>query len=118
MLLATAEINVNRQDDQGRTALHMATFNGNIDCTRMLIAAGANMNLQDAQGRTALDSALEHEGLAEVVHMLRPAGARRGSLYGRACDFIRRPMAITATGVAVVGLLLALMRSYAGAYQG
>jgi ankyrin repeat protein len=53
-LLIDYGVNVNHQDDFGRTALHYAIMNGNITMMEMLIEAGADPNIRDENGRTPL----------------------------------------------------------------
>jgi ankyrin repeat protein len=43
-----------RQPISKATALMISAFNGHIDCTRALLAAGATLNLQDKNGFTAI----------------------------------------------------------------
>lgn len=47
-------VNVNTQDQDGRTALMYAAFNGNTEIMEKLIQKGASVNLCDSYGRTAL----------------------------------------------------------------
>jgi ankyrin repeat protein len=44
----------NRQPISKATALMMSAFNGHIDCTHAIIAAGATLDLQDKHGFTAI----------------------------------------------------------------
>jgi len=62
---------VNRQNDQGRTPLHLAAVNGNTRIARLLLSAGARVNLQDIYGNTPLDY------LAHTAHQLSPADYNR-----------------------------------------
>jgi ankyrin repeat protein len=68
---------VNSRDSSDRTALHLATVNGNLKIIRTLIEAGANVNAQDADGKTPIVKAIEcnHE---ELVQFFLFAGADTG----------------------------------------
>ncbi|XP_054166319.1 dentin sialophosphoprotein-like [Oppia nitens] len=60
-------IPVNSRDSSDRTALHLATVNGNLKIIRSLIEAGANVNVQDGDGKTPIVKAIEcqHEDLVQ-----------------------------------------------------
>jgi len=47
-------VNVNTQDQDGRTALMYAAYNGHTEIMEKLIKKGASVNLCDSYGRTAL----------------------------------------------------------------
>jgi ankyrin repeat protein len=47
-------VNVNTQDQDGRTALMYAAYNGHTEVMEKLIQKGASVNLCDSYGRTAL----------------------------------------------------------------
>ena len=47
----------NAAPNQGITALHLASTNGDIDIIKLLISFGANVNIKDNQGYTPLDYA-------------------------------------------------------------
>lgn len=86
---------VNARDDFGMTPLMNASQNGHAEIVRRLINAGADVNIAAAQGVTALSLAVSmesnpesvREGIklgapmsfehAEIVRILRAAGARR-----------------------------------------
>jgi ankyrin repeat protein len=48
-------VDVNAQDDSGRTALMFASAFGNTETASVLLSAGADVDLVDAEGSTALD---------------------------------------------------------------
>tara|TARA_B100001173_G_scaffold38943_1_gene30243 strand:- start:1269 stop:1811 length:543 start_codon:yes stop_codon:yes gene_type:complete len=52
--LITNGVNVNAQNRDGYTPLHIAVRAGNIDIVDKLLAKGANVNVTDNMGRTAL----------------------------------------------------------------
>lgn len=56
VIQAGAEINA--QDENGLSALHIATQNLNNDVVDILIELGADLNAQDSQGNTALHYAV------------------------------------------------------------
>lgn len=49
------KFNVNIQDRDGRTPLHLATMNGNMEWVEFLMKRGADSRTKDYQGQTALD---------------------------------------------------------------
>mmetsp|Transcript_2914 Transcript_2914/g.6968 ORF Transcript_2914/g.6968 Transcript_2914/m.6968 type:complete len:147 (-) Transcript_2914:469-909(-) len=49
----------------GRTALHLACLNCNLDCIKTLVEAGANARMRDKEGRRPLDMSSE-----PLVHSL------------------------------------------------
>ena len=75
-------INEAREED-GWTALHLASFWGHIECVKTLIRAGAAVDQRDVEGRTALHMACLY-GEAEAVKVLLKAKAEKNLLAGRA----------------------------------
>ena len=71
------------RDEDGWTALHLASFWGHIDCVKTLIRAGAAVDQRDVEGRTALHMACLY-GEAEAVKVLLKAKAEKNLLAGRA----------------------------------
>ncbi|KAL9631888.1 MAG: hypothetical protein Q9164_005649 [Protoblastenia rupestris] len=59
----------------GRTALHLASLNGQEDVVRYLLAEGAAIETQDCNGDTPLQSASQN-GHIQVVALLLAAGAK------------------------------------------
>lgn len=53
-LLLRKGADVNSKDAKGVSALHMAVFDGKIDCVRALLDHGADVNLPDQHGQTPL----------------------------------------------------------------
>jgi len=76
-----AYINEAREED-GWTALHLASFWGHVDCVKALLTAGAAADLMDIEGRTALHMACLY-GEAQSVRLLLEANAD-AALMGRA----------------------------------
>lgn len=74
-------INEAREED-GWTALHLASFWGHVDCVKALLSAGAATDLVDIEGRTALHMACLY-GEAQSVRLLLEANAD-ATLMGRA----------------------------------
>ena len=70
--LIEARCNVDLQDKDGRTPLHVATQAGHASVTKKLLAARCNVDLQDVLGRTALQVA---EQLSSMV--ISESGARQ-----------------------------------------
>jgi uncharacterized protein len=71
--LLAAKTNVNAKDQQGYTALIVASSNGYLEVVRALPAEGADVNAEAANG-TALTIASQ-KGSLEVVRVLLAAGA-------------------------------------------
>ncbi len=69
-------VDVNMQNNNGRTALMMAAGNGYFEIVELLIEAGADNNLQDINGYTALKFAAGY-GRIEIVEFLINIGACR-----------------------------------------
>ena len=67
---------MNRQGEEGATALMKAAGEGHSAIVEQLVAAGADLNRQDQYGRTALEIA-EENNYAEIVDLLEVAGATR-----------------------------------------
>jgi hypothetical protein len=66
-------VDVNSKNPAGRSALHLAAFNGNDLTVLALVSAGADVNLADAKGATALMDAAAF-GHHVVVDILIQAG--------------------------------------------
>lgn len=49
------KLNVNIQDRDGRTPLHLASMNGDMEWVEVLMKRGADSGIEDYQGHTALD---------------------------------------------------------------
>ena len=75
-LIDTGEANVNgdRVNYNGDTALHWASRRGNLEIPELLTSSGANMNLRTSYGWTALQLASNH-GRLEIVQLLLCQGA-------------------------------------------
>jgi ankyrin repeat protein len=60
---------VSVQNEDGSTALHLASRNGHVDLGRMLIERGADISVQNKEGQTAQQVALErgHVDLAQML---------------------------------------------------
>jgi ankyrin repeat protein len=66
---------VNRADDTGSTALHLAVAGGHLLVVKRLIGLGAEVNAEDAEGRTALALA-QAGGARDIAALLELYGAR------------------------------------------
>ncbi|KAF5546413.1 ankyrin repeat-containing protein [Fusarium napiforme] len=53
VLLSTAGVDVNLQDEDGSTALMLAALHGKVGMAKLILASGADPNMQDCSGRTA-----------------------------------------------------------------
>ena len=67
--MLTAGINVDSQDYDGRSALHLAACAGHVEVVKTLIAQGANASLSDRWGSRPVDDARRY-GHSDVVAVL------------------------------------------------
>jgi len=67
---------VDFQNKDGRTPLHFAAQENDINTTRLLLSVGANLNIADFQGWTPLHIAVQNNDF-EIVQLLIAAGANR-----------------------------------------
>lgn len=70
---------VDSQDEQGRTALHMAAANGHVEILKILLSAGANVEAPNSQENTPLHYACLN-GQTEAVAVLLSHGALPSAL--------------------------------------
>ena len=70
----TAGTDVNTKDEDGRTALHLAAYNGHTEIAKLLLANNADVNVMDAVGQTPLNIAAGN-GDTELVELLIAKGA-------------------------------------------
>ncbi|CAB3385435.1 Hypothetical predicted protein [Cloeon dipterum] len=66
-LLLTRDVEVNVSDTEGKTAMHYAARDGNLDLVKLMHENGANFTLTDSKGMNALHHAM---GYFENIHML------------------------------------------------
>ncbi len=72
LVYSGADVNV--QNKNGDTALHLATDNENTEIIKKLIEAGADVNVQNKNGDTALHLAIDNKN-TEIIKKLIEAGA-------------------------------------------
>jgi ankyrin repeat protein len=60
---------VNAADNEGFTALHLSSGNGETECVQFLIERGADVTIKAKNGMTAMDMALKngHEETAGIL---------------------------------------------------
>jgi hypothetical protein len=75
--LVKAGVEINKQDDLGRTALHYAAAFYFPDHVKALVKLGANVNIKDDLGLSALDCAKGKE----AYNILVAAGAKHGNKF-------------------------------------
>lgn len=74
--LIDADADVNAADDNGRTALMYAAFDGELDVVRLLVRSGADVNACDAKGQSVLSYALAGGNeRKKLIQLLKKAGA-------------------------------------------
>jgi hypothetical protein len=74
-LLLDYDLNINLENNDGQTALHMAALKGRTSMLVFLISNGASLNVEDRSLCTALSYAVKN-GDAAAVEVLLRAGAR------------------------------------------
>ena len=67
--LITKGVNLDKPDNDGKTALILATYDGNEEIVELLIKKGADVNTVDEDGRTALIYAI-YDGNEDIVQLL------------------------------------------------
>ncbi|KAI3677877.1 hypothetical protein L6452_37149 [Arctium lappa] len=77
--LAAVGVSLDSKDEEGRTALHMASANGNVDIVNYLISNKVDVNASNVENNTPLHWACLN-GRIEVVKILILAGADVSSL--------------------------------------
>lgn len=65
-VLLAHNVDVNGRDAAGRTALHYAALNGNMDICLALLAAGAVVNIADSRGWTPVFAALTADHMRDM----------------------------------------------------
>lgn len=73
-ILEDVDIQLNEVDVNGRTLLHTAAYEGNLDLVNLLISKGANVEAVDRNGQTPLNLA-SRQGHGTVVATLLSASA-------------------------------------------
>ena len=68
-LLQELKFDVNEQNNNGITALHLAAYSNQMECARFLLDAGSQ-NLKDHWGLTPLDEAFRR-GHTEIQNLIR-----------------------------------------------
>jgi ankyrin repeat protein len=74
-LLITYDADLNAQDDEGRTPLHIAAEHDRVDICALLISKGAQLTIPDKKGILPFETALCN-GSLQVVHFLLSEGCR------------------------------------------
>ena len=72
--LVSSGYDVNVRNERGKSPLHAACYNGNMDIVKLLVHHNANINEQDHDGWTPLEAAAQ-EGHQDIVDYLTLNGA-------------------------------------------
>ena len=73
-LLQLETVNIDHTNEEGKTALMLASERGHEDIVLSLLIAGANVNIEDNKGWTALMIGSKHNHIS-IIHMLLQANA-------------------------------------------
>ncbi|XP_075247053.1 uncharacterized protein LOC142340364 [Convolutriloba macropyga] len=65
------DFEIDMEDGEGRTCLHLAALSGNEKCVELLIKAGSDLNAVDSGGRSALHYASNLPSLLAVTALLQ-----------------------------------------------
>merc|ERR1712050_545219 len=76
---ASIDININRINTAGMTALHQAVLDNNLTVVKILIGHGSEINQQDEDSWTPLHAACAN-GAADIAKFLLEGGASRNIL--------------------------------------
>ena len=96
-------VNPNIVDSRGSTPLIVASYFGNIEAAKLLLAANANPNILDSTGNTAL-MGVAYRGHLDVAELLLSQGASVDTLNGNQATALT--FAATFGQTAIVKLLL------------
>jgi len=69
LLLLKSGANLNQANTNGRTALHMAMINLDINIARALLSFGAKIDAQDSQGKKPYDYAVSRNNTALIGYL-------------------------------------------------
>ncbi|KAL2742327.1 L-asparaginase isoform X2 [Vespula maculifrons] len=81
--------NISQTNADGRTALHIACCQGNLNIVQELLKMGANVNMKDRFRRTPLIEAIENDH-HETINILLEHGAKldKDNIGNKICDVI------------------------------
>nr|ACO14852.1 Dysferlin-interacting protein 1 [Caligus clemensi] len=79
---ASIDIDINRINSAGLTALHQAVLDNNLPVVKILLNHGSKINMQDADSWTPLHAACAN-GLYDISKVLLDRGARTSILTDR-----------------------------------
>ena len=73
-ILLNPNVDINRRDSSGRTALHIACFTNSVECAQLLIEYGARISTTLSDGRTALHICAQY-GHSKIIEALIARGS-------------------------------------------
>lgn len=82
-LLIRSGANIDAQDYEENTALHVAAHAGDIDMVRLLISKKARVSVKNDSGKSALDLACAGNKSKVIEHLLKSGATCEPDAFGR-----------------------------------
>ncbi len=70
LIEAITKGDINAKDEFGRTNLHSACMNGDMEIAKLFIDKGIDINAKDKEGKTALNLA-RRNGHTDIINLLK-----------------------------------------------
>lgn len=87
-LVALKDADLNARDEQGKTALHLATEQGKSDCADILLSAGADPAAVDKEGKPASETVLNPRKYYRAAELNRAADREDSYRHRRFSAFL------------------------------